>query len=374
MKSSSAGKKLLYLVTDVSTANIFGLVQLKYLSQKEFEIHLVCGSGLHHPDLTKFCDSIVQIKQLSRNISPVKDLFTFFSLVKLFYRIKPDLVIYATPKAALLGSVSARLTRTPIRIYQIWGARWQTLKGIKQCLVIAMDQITIKNSTNLISVSNSIEILYREITRKKNFVLGKGSAIGVDCNLFFFEPRSRLKSNLVIGYAGRLSKDKGIEDLVRIFELIIQRQDLTLELIGDEDISDPISKEVLHRIENCPNIRWIKNLDRNKLAEYIRFWEVQIFLSEREGLGNVILEAGACGIPTFCWKIVGTIDAIPEFASEFLIDYKNESKLIERIEKYLKNPFSEIEKINYSNWYSNNFNEEQVLRNLYDHIESFLVK
>ena len=143
MKNSSSSKKLLYLVTDVSTANVFGLVQLRYLWLKGYEIHLICGTGYLHSDLTKFCSSIIQVKQLSRNIYLVHDLISIFLLIRFFKRIKPSIAIYSTPKAALLGSVCARLTSTPIRIYQIWGARWQTLHGVKEKLVKAMDVITL---------------------------------------------------------------------------------------------------------------------------------------------------------------------------------------------------------------------------------------
>ena len=374
MKNSSSSKKLLYLVTDVSSANVFGLVQLRYLWLKGYEIHLVCGTGYLHSDLTKFCSSIIQVKQLSRDIYLINDLISIFLLIRFFKRIKPSIAIYSTPKAALLGSVCARLTSTPIRIYQIWGARWQTLQGVKEKFVKAMDMITLTNSTHLISVSNSILELYKGVSKKENYVLGKGSAIGVDCKVFSYSSLPISHSYPIIGYAGRFAKDKGLEDLIRIFEQISQRRGLILEIVGDQDYSDPISQEVIDRIQNNPKIRWIKNLNRNELAERMRVWQAQIFLSKREGLGNVILEAGACGVPTFCWKIVGTIDAIPEFAKNFLVEVYNEEMLIERIEKYLENPFSEIEKINYSTWYINNFDQELVLRNFYEYIEAILVK
>ena len=191
MKNSSSSKKLLYLVTDVSTANVFGLVQLRYLWLKGYEIHLVCGTGYLHSDLTKFCSSIIQVKQLSRNIHLIDDLISIFLLIRFFKRIKPSIAIYSTPKAALLGSVCARLTSTPIRIYQIWGARWQTLQGVKEKSVKAMDMITLTNSTHLISVSNSILELYKGVSKKENYVLGKGSAIGVDCKVFSYSSLPR---------------------------------------------------------------------------------------------------------------------------------------------------------------------------------------
>jgi glycosyltransferase involved in cell wall biosynthesis len=102
----------------------------------------------------------------------------------------------------------------------------------------------------------------------------------------------------------------------------------------------------------------------------MRHWQAQIFLSKREGLGNVILEAGACGIPTFCWNTLGTIDAIPDFTKFFLVDIYNDSVLIQRIEKYLKQPFNNAEKQEYSNWFITNFNQELVLESFYSYIKA----
>ena len=101
-------------------------------------------------------------------------------------------------------------------------------------------------------------------------------------------------------------------------------------------------------------------------------WDIQIFLSEREGLGNVILEAGACGIPTFCWNIVGTRDAVPIKMQNFLIPYGDLQTMETSVIKYLEAPLSFNDRIELSNWYSDNFCQQKVLNKFVTFIEEVL--
>ena len=104
----------------------------------------------------------------------------------------------------------------------------------------------------------------------------------------------------------------------------------------------------------------------------MRSWDAQIFLSRREGLGNVILEAGACGIPTFCWDIIGIRDAIPSFAQNFLIPFGDTNLLEKSVTNYLDSPLNQSEKINLANWYHDNFEQKKVLSSLSEFINDSL--
>jgi glycosyltransferase involved in cell wall biosynthesis len=98
-----------------------------------------------------------------------------------------------------------------------------------------------------------------------------------------------------------------------------------------------------------------------ELANQIKNWDLQIFLSKREGLGNAILEAGACGVPTLCWDIVGTRDAVPNFMKNFLIPYKRKDKMQEAVIRYIKTPLKSTEKRRLADWYKKNFSQREVL-------------
>ena len=367
--------RILYLLTSPLSVNTFGIAQIKMLNKDGFSVHLICGRGDLNSELSKFTDTIQISPYLRRGSSLVIDLFALLNIFFMVLRIKPTIIIYSTPKSAFIGALASFLNRTPIRIYQVWGVRWQNLSGIKLWVVRSADFITIKLSTKITAVSKSVfEFIGAYYKTDKLVVLGSGSTAGVDMQIFYSDehsvaPRTKVK----IGYAGRISNDKGITDLYNLFtKLTPQIPNLYLEIIGDLDLEDEISKELVNDINSHSKIRWIQDTQQDKLAVHMRSWDAQIFLSRREGLGNVILEAGACGIPTFCWDIIGTRDAIPSFARNFLIPFNDTNLLEKSVLNYLDSPLSQSEKIRLSNWYAENFEQMKVLSKFIEFINDTL--
>ena len=363
------------MVTSVQSVNVFTVAQIKSLSTHTSKIYLICGTGLIKREVMDVTEKIFQLPKLLRRSNIILDFISLIQITIILNRLKPDLVIYATPKSAFLGALASFLNRTPIRIYQVWGVRWQNLSGIKLWVVRSADFITIKLSTKITAVSKSVfEFIGAHYKTDKLVVLGSGSTAGVDMQIFYPDehsvaPRTKIK----IGYAGRISNDKGVMDLYNLFiKLTPQISNLYLEIIGDLDLEDEISKELVNYINSHSKIRWIQDTQQDKLAVHLRSWDAQIFLSRREGLGNVILEAGACGIPTFCWDIIGTRDAIPSFARNFLIPFGDTNLLEKSVINYLDSPLNQNEKITLSNWYHENFEQKKVLSNLVEFINDSL--
>ena len=367
--------RIIYLVTSPISANVFGLLQIRSLFQHGFNVSLVVGQGSLNGELYKYVDSIYVNQNFKRGISLIRDVKSIIQLCVIFYRVKPDVVIYSTPKAAFLSSIAAFITSTKIRIYQIWGIRWQNLSGFKLLLVRSADFLAIKLSTNVTVVSQSaLELLNYRDSKGKIGVLGVGSTVGVDAKIFYPKlTNNKSSSKKVMGYAGRIAKDKGIDKLIDLFiSLSASVNNLYLEIIGIIDQDDKISEKNLEILNSHPNIILVPNLSQLELASHMQNWDIQIFLSEREGLGNVILEAGACGIPTFCWDIVGTRDAVPITKQNFLIPYGDLQTLETSVIKYLEAPLSFDDRIELANWYEDNFGQQKVLNDFVTFVDELL--
>ena len=356
--------KILYLLTSPLSVNTFGIQQIRVLHEHGFAVYLICGPGDLDPELSRFTTNIYISPYLRRGSSPMRDIISVINLFITVLRIKPIVIIYSTPKSALLGAIVSFLNRTPIRIYQVWGVRWQNLSGIKLWLIRSADSLAIILSTKVVVVSKSVlQFISAQYKTKKMIVLGSGSTAGVDTQIFYPSKSSvASKPMLKIGYAGRVSNDKGVSDLFDLFiKLTLQIPNLYLEIIGDIDLDDEISKKLVNDIKSHSKIQWRRNIQQDELAKHMRSWDLQIFLSKREGLGNVILEAGACGVPTFCWNIIGTKDAIPDFASDFLIPYGDINLLEKSVVSYLNSPLNQSEKFVLTQWYQDNFEQKKVL-------------
>ena len=367
--------RIIYLVTSPISANVFGLLQIKSLFQHGFNVSLVVGQGSLNSELYKYVDTIYVNQNFKRGISLIRDAKSIIRLCIIFFKVKPDVVIYSTPKAAFLSSIAAFITSTKIRIYQIWGIRWQNLSGFKLILVRSADFLAIKLSTNVTVVSQSaLELLNYRVSKGKIGVLGVGSTVGVDAKIFYPKlTNTKSSSKKIMGYAGRIAKDKGIDKLIDLFiSLSASVNNLYLEIIGIIDQDDKISEKNLEILNSHPNIILVPNLSQLELASHMQNWDIQVFLSEREGLGNVILEAGACGIPTFCWDIVGTRDAVPTTKRNFLIPYGDLQTLETSVIKYLEAPLSFDDRIELANWYEDNFGQQKVLNDFVTFIDKLL--
>jgi len=368
---------VIYLVTSSTTANIFGVHQIRALHAKGFQVHLVCGDGFLVNELKSITSSIYQIKYLNRNISLLSDFRSLLSIVKVFKKIKPKLVIYSTPKISLLSALIGTFYKTRIRIYQIIGVPWQNMTGINFYFYRFLDFATIYLSTHVTVVSASVAQLYRDKLRTIQFeVFGKGSHIGVNGNIF--SPKINLpakSSQQIIGFAGRLTPEKGLYDLLELFNrLCTVKPNLELEIIGDLDEIHPVSSSYLTEIKLNPKIKYHTGMSHPELAEHMKDWTVQVFLSQREGMGNVIIEAGACGIPTVCWNIVGVRDAIPPFMHQFLVPYNDMETLEKKTLEIINYPTNYFEKQILSSWYLENFEQKNLLLNFTNFIDRVIQK
>ena len=92
--------RIIYLVTSPISANVFGLLQIRSLFQHGFNVSLVVGQGSLNSELYKYVDSIYVNQNFKRGISLIRDVKSIIQLCVIFYRVKPDVVIYSTPKAA----------------------------------------------------------------------------------------------------------------------------------------------------------------------------------------------------------------------------------------------------------------------------------
>ena len=118
--------------------------QLGYLRQAGFEVTLIASdtgrlAGIAFSDGIPFEDL-----PMTRSPHPLKDLVSLVRLTMLLRKMSPDLVVYGTPKASLLGSLASRLSRVPRRVYFLYGLRAETATGLSQRFLLACEKFVIK--------------------------------------------------------------------------------------------------------------------------------------------------------------------------------------------------------------------------------------
>ncbi|MDQ6757246.1 MAG: glycosyltransferase, partial [Bacteroidota bacterium] len=135
---------------------------------------------------------------------------------------------------------------------------------------------------------------------------------------------------------GRMVKDKGIEELVNVFEKLQQFYQLELILVGPfEPHLDPLSSQTLDTIINNPSIIHITWSD--SIEYYMDIADIFVHPSHREGFPNVILQAGAMHLPVICSDIPGNADIIQDKNTGLMFEVKNEIDLYKKLKYAIEN-------------------------------------
>jgi glycosyltransferase involved in cell wall biosynthesis len=287
---------------------------------------------------------------MTRQITPFKDLVSVYKLYKYFKKEQPKIVHSHTPKAGTVAMLAAKLANVPLRLHTIAGLPLLEASGNKRRLLNFVEKITHACATHI--YPNSIEL--KNIIIKENFckpiklkVVGNGSTNGIDTSYFdvnqiSVEQITDLKNQLQIKenefvfiFVGRLVKDKGINELVEAFQLLKDKT-VKLLLVGPfENDLDPLSVTSINAINNNKNI--ISVGFQNDVRPYFAIANALVFPSYREGFPNVVMQAGAMGLPSIVTNINGCNEIIKENSNGKIIEVKNAQALLQAMNSLLLN-------------------------------------
>jgi len=289
---------------------------------------------------------------MCRGISPVRDLRVFMHLAGVLKNGKFDIIQYCTPKAALLGSIASWLCRIPVRLYLMWGVYYTSQPGLLRLVMKITEKLTCFFSTHVSPDSYGnyhFAISEGLCPAEKISVVGEGSANGIDLDRFnpdrLQKKRTEVRNNLnilsdsvVIGFVGRLCRDKGINELVLAFkELVKKNARLYLLLVGPmEGKVCEFESVVQDMLQHNRNILCVGYQDKSE--EFFAAMDIFVLPSYREGFGVVNVEASAMGLPVVSTDIPGPRDAVINGKTGILVKPKSADELQRAIEAMINNP------------------------------------
>lgn len=326
--------------------------QLEDVVANDIDLTLISSPG---PELEEICrDLPVQCCTLPivRKPDPWRDVYCVVLLTRLLRREHFDVVHSSTPKAGLLASVAGALARVPVRIHTYTGQPWIELRGPLRMLARECDRLIGRLNTRCYADSASQrDFLIAEglIDRKKISLLGDGSIGGVDLRRFDPAVRNKVRaatrdrlgmtdSSLGLVFVGRVTKDKGITELVSAFRSISNyRDDLHLLLVGPfEPGLDPLPADTLGEISSNPRIHAVGFA--SKPEEYLAAGDIFCLPSYREGFGSVVIEAGAMELPSVATRITGVVDAVVDGETGILVPPKDAAALAGSLKELIESP------------------------------------
>jgi glycosyltransferase involved in cell wall biosynthesis len=368
-------KKICYIFSEATSAyRDLGVLrgEIEYFINKRWDVFCICGKRT--PIIIENGRGFENLKvfyvDLIREPSFMQDVMALFQIVFLLIKIRPSVVNCAMPKGAFIGIIASWLVRIPKRIYTVSAAKFETMKGKRKSVYIWLERLTCALSTQAIFVSRSLQVLFEEnkiVNPVKSCIIGLGSAGGIDSSKFNkesinFIEQSELKSQLgltvqtiILGYFGRINKDKGVEDLVQAFLRIAElHKNCKLLLIGDFDSNDAVSEECKMLILNHESIIFRSFTKNIKL--YYSIIDIFILPTYREGFPTVLLEALSMGIPIISTDATGARDAFEHNLSGLMYRKGDKDALFDCMKLLIENSNTRIQFGNYgAKWVEINF-------------------
>lgn len=353
--------------------------------QEGYEVVAVSSPG-HAMQLIESREGVKTVKvPMERHISPLKDLRSLWRLIRVFRRERPDMVHSMTPKAGLLCMMAARITRVPVRVHTFTGLVFPTAKGLTQRILILTDRLTCACATHIIPEGEGVkrDLTNYRITRKPLRVLGHGNVRGID--LAKFDPTlsevqaesSKIRKPGIFTFIaiGRLVGDKGINELVAAFCRLNRELPATrLILLGPQEKElDPLSPETLSEIDSNPAIESVG--PQRDVRPWLAAADCAILASYREGFPNVVIEAGAMGLPQIVTDINGANEIIINGKNGDIIPPKSASALHTAMRRMATEPaHRKALAVNARPLIASRYEQSYVRRCLYDFYKEILQK
>lgn len=341
--------KLIRITTVPISHNVLLKGQHEFMQANGFEVIAVSSGGDELAEVGDREGVRTVALEMTRTISPFKDLKSLWNCYRLCKKEKPMIVHSHTPKAGIVGMLGAKLAGVPIRLHTVAGLPLMEATGVKRKVLNFVEKLTYWSATKVYPNSKGLYdfILQEKLTRiEKLGFIAEGSSNGI--NTHFFAPsqvdnqqitalKQRLnidEQDFVFVFVGRLVGDKGINELVQAFKkLAFQNQRLLL--VGPlESELDPLLPETLAEIESNPAI--IAVGFQKDVRPYFAIAHCLAFPSYREGFPNVVMQAGAMGLPSIVSAINGCNEIIVHEKNGLIVPAKSAEALYDAMYRVME--------------------------------------
>lgn len=339
-------KKVLRVSTIPLSLNLLLKGQLKMLNE-EYEVVAVSSPG---EDLEAVAERegvrTVELP-MERRISLFKDIRSLWAMIKLIRKEKPWMVYSLTPKAGLVTMIAGKLCGVPVRVHMFTGLVFPTATGLKRQILMFTDRLTCFCATVVNPEGEGVkrDLERYHISSKPLTIIGNGNINGLDMEFYDRTPEvlGKAKTYQKEGtttycFVGRIVGDKGINELVSAFKRLHAEHPATrLLLVGPfEDNLDPVSEETRNTIESLSAIEAVGW--QSDVRPFLAASDVFVFPSYREGFPNVVMQAGALGLPSIVTDINGSNEIVRNGENGVIIPSKDEEALYQTLKDTLENP------------------------------------
>lgn len=327
------------VVTNTSW-NIFNfrLPLLRFLESQGHQVIVLAPEDEYSNNLKQEFNHFESIKVSRKGKNPIKDLFFFVELLKIYKKVKPDLCLHYTIKPNIYGALAARRLKIP-HINNVTGLGTVFLHdNFSSKIAKKLYRIAFRKGGITFFQNQSDKQLFIEqgLCSEKLSDLIPGSGI----NTKVFEQIKKDTSGILnFAFVGRMLFDKGILELIegiRKFKnaghkanfIFVGKVETESGLGVNEDKIKEWEDENLIKYEGLIS-------DMKKFLEKI---DCVILPSYREGTPRALLEAASMSLPLIATNVPGCREVVVDGLNGFLCEPKNADSIFEALKKMLSLP------------------------------------
>lgn len=322
---------------------------VKLMKESGISFKIVCNNTAFDEFKKRLEGYNVEI--ISLDLFPRPNFKEYFSLIKVFRELSPDIVHCHLYSATRFGALAAKLANVnvvieTIHIEEVWR------KGLKKWLFCSIDALNGRLFVDhYIAVSNAVSFYYQK------YKAVPGGKVTTIYNTTTLEDVKIYRKNFSfrIGFLGRLTEQKGIDTLIKAVASIRRKGGDCKLFIGG---SGPLLSELKQQVHLCgieDAVNFLGNVsDKNKFFGMI---DIFVLPSRYEGFPLVLLEAGTYRMPVVATKVSGNPEIIHHGETGLLVECNNPEELASAILEYEDSKKRELLSENLEKLVKSNFNQ-----------------
>lgn len=304
-------KKILFIVEAMGGGVFTYIVDLSNELVNEYDMYLAYAvrnqTPENYPDYFDKRIHLIEVKNFTRSINPIKDIEAFIEIKSIAKKIKPDIIHLHSSKAGALGRFAFNGRKTPL-FYTPHGYSFlmQNHSTVKRMIYKAVETICSRRNCTTISCSEGEHQETLKLTRNATYV---NNGINIkDLQKLIDKAGPASNHPFTVFTLGRICYQKNPTLFNQIAEAL---PEIKFLWIGDGELRDELT---------APNIEitgWVK---REEALQYSLRGDVFILTSLWEGLPISLLESMYMKKMCVVNNVIGNRDVIHNGENGFVCD------------------------------------------------------
>ncbi len=341
--SSNEPCKLLFVVNDAAYFLSHRLPVAAAARDAGYDVHVATPDGHARMEVLNAGFAHHCIPLTRKGYNPLEESGSIISLMRLYSRLRPDIVHLVTIKPMIYGGIAARMMGVPAVVNAVTGLGYVFIsRGAGSSLLRSVVRIGYKaafsNRNQRIIFQNrddSDTFLDEGIVDLRDITIIRGS--GVDASVF--TPTPEPAGVPVVLMASRMLRDKGVGEFVKAAALLRARGvNARFVLAGDNDPGNPASVPAskLKEWSGSGVVEWCGQ--RRDMPALFSKANIVCLPSYREGLPKVLIEAAACGRAIVATDAPGCREIVRHGENGLLVPVRDSEALAGALQKLINDP------------------------------------